>query len=157
MPTSRKHRSNGSVVYVPKGRNKVTTENISTLNDELTNNPKSALNRLGKYAQQMDISDANFTVNGNSVKSQYATIEQGTQKIDFAFHTDYEPTQVTKPSKVIKTQITATVWDKGNVQSYHILSETKTKSLKNAKTQYEDVLNEWKKATGQKQIKFTKR
>lgn len=147
----------GSATYVTKGRNKVTIENISGLNDELTNNPKSALNRLGQFANQMDISDANFTVNGNSVKSQYATIEQGNQKIDFAFNTDYEPTQVTKPSKAIKTQITATVWEKGNVQSYHILAKTKTKSLKNAKTQYEDVLNEWKKATGQKQITFTRR
>lgn len=147
----------GSATYITKGRNKVTIENISALNDELTNNSKSVLDRLGQYSQQMDISDADFTVNGNSVKSQYATIEQGTQKIDFAFRTDYEPTQVTNPSKAIKTQITATVWDKGNVQSYHVLAETKTKSLKNAKTQYENVLNEWKKATGQKQITFTGR
>ena len=82
----------------------------------------------------MDIDKANFTTNGNSVKMQNVTIQNGNQTINLTFNSQYEPTQVAKPTKNITTKITARVWENGNIKGIRTIKETSTKSLKNAGT-----------------------
>ena len=100
------------------------------------------------------MSKADFTVNGNSVKSQSVTLEKGSDKIEIYFNSRYEPTQVTNPSQPIKTGIYANIWKNGSPVAVRTIAESKTKSIKNAKKQYETMLDTWKKATKQKRISF---
>lgn len=117
-------------------------------------NGGATLDSLAALQSQMNIDDAVFTVNGNSVKMQNVTIQNGNQTINLTFNSKYEPTQVTKPTKNITTEITARLWENGNIKAIRTISGTSTKSLKNAKTQYESMLDAWKKLTGQSSISF---
>lgn len=128
--------------------------NVSKLPLMVREDPANILSALPKLMSQGNLSKANFTANGSSVKQQAVTFESGNNKVDVYFHSYYEPKQVTNPKSPIKTGIYATLWENGNAVSFRTITESKTKSLKNAKKQYEDILNEWKKATKQKQIKF---
>lgn len=80
--------------------------------------------------------------------------ESGSDKVEIYFSSRYEPTQVTNPSQPIKVGIYANVWKNGQPVAIRTISETKTKSLKNAKKNYENMLAEWKKATKQERITF---
>ena len=110
-----------------------------------------SLNSIGKNAK---VGKAQFTANGNSVKSQYATVESGNRKIDLIFSTKYNPLQITKPTKAIETTIKATLWEDGNAKRISTIAKTSSKSNKNAQKQYTEMLGEWKKLTGQKKIEF---
>jgi hypothetical protein len=118
------------------------------------NSPQTALNQLSKVIKHGQIDTASFTVNGSAVSSQYVTLNNGSDRIDIYFDSRFEPTQTTPPVKPIKVGIYATVWENGNAVAFRILTETKTKNLKNAKKNYDSVLDIWKKATKQKQITF---
>lgn len=126
---------------------------VSKAYSDIMNN-SATINSLANLKSQMDIDKAKFSVNGNSVKMQNATIKNGNQTIDITFYSDYEPTQVAKPTKAISTQIQARLWENGNIKALRIIDKTSTKSLKNARTQYETMLDTWKRMTGQKTIKF---
>lgn len=117
-------------------------------------NGGATIDSLANLQSQMDIEKATFTVNGNSVKMQNVTIENGNQKINLTFNSKYEPTQVTKPTKAITTEITVRLWENGNIKAIRTIKGTSTKSLKNAATQYNDMLSDWKKLTGQNNISF---
>lgn len=121
-------------------------------NDILNGN--ATLETLATLQPLMNIDKANFTVNGNSVKMQNVTIQNGNQTINLTFNSQYEPTQVTKPTKNITTKITARVWEDGNIKGIRTIKETSTKSLKNAATQYDNMLSDWKKLTKQRNISF---
>lgn len=109
---------------------------------------------LSNVAKDAKVDKAQFTANGNSVKSQNATMESGNRKIDLRFSTGYNPQQTTKPTKAIETKITATLWENGNAKGITTISKTTSKSNKNAQKQYTEMLEEWKKLTGQSKITF---
>lgn len=117
-------------------------------------NGNATLDSLAALQPQMKIDKASFTTNGNSVKMQNVTIQNGNQTINLTFSSDYQPQQVTKPTKAIETEITARLWENGNIKAIRTITGKSTKSLKNAATQYNDMMNDWKKLTGQSQITF---
>lgn len=125
---------------------------LKAYNDIMTG--KATLSSLKTVTQNAKVEKAQFTANGNSIKSQNATIQNGNQKIDLRFSTGYNPQQTTKPTKTIETKITATLWENGNAKSISTISKVSTKSNKNAKSQYESMLSDWKKLTGQSKITF---
>ena len=129
--------------------------NISTFTDTIKNNPSNALSQLSQLIEKGTISNATFTANGNSVRQQAVTISNGNDRVEVYFNSRFEPTQVTNPTQPIKTGIYATVWENGNAVAQRTIAEVRTKSIKNAKSQYEDMLDTWKKATKQKQIRYS--
>lgn len=126
---------------------------VSKAYSDIMNN-SATINSLANLKSQMSIDKAKFSVNGNSVKMQNVTIKNGNQTINLTFYSDYEPTQVAKPTKAISTEIQARLWENGNIKALRTIDKTSTKSLKNARTQYETMLDTWKRMTGQKTIKF---
>lgn len=126
----------------------------STLSNIIQQSPESTLSQLQKVISQGDLSKADFTANGSAVRLQSVTLESGSDKVEIYFSSRYEPTQVTNPSQPVKVGIYANVWKNGRPVAIRTISETKTKSLKNAKRNYENMLSEWKKATKQNQISF---
>ena len=127
---------------------------FSKFSDMLKTNPQDVLPQLSKLVEQGTLTKATFTTNGNSVKQQAVEIINGQNRIEVYFNSRYEPTQIINPSQPIKTGIYATVWENGNAVAQRTITESKTKSVKSAKKQYEDTLDIWKKATKQKSIKF---
>lgn len=124
--------------------------------DEISNGAGS-LKEIANYSDDMDIKAAKFTENGNSVKAQRAILDNGTQRVDLWFSSEYNPQVNTggSPKKAIETSITARVWENDNFKGTRTLTKTKSKSYKNAEKQYNEMLNEWKKVTGQKKITFS--
>lgn len=122
---------------------------VSKAYSDIMNN-SATINSLANLKSQMDIDKAKFNATGHSVKMQNATIKNGNQTINITFYSDYEPTQVAKPTKAISTKIEARLWENGNIKALRTIDKTSTKSLKNAKTQYETMLDTWKRITGQK-------
>lgn len=117
---------------------------------------REPLKELAHYSDEMKVNKPTLTENGNSIKQQVATLDNGTEKIDLAFSTKYNPMQTTgTPSKPIESKITATLWENGDAKAIVTLSKTSSKSYKNAEKQYNEMLNEWKKVTGQKKITFS--
>lgn len=118
-------------------------------------NNREPLKELERLSGKMKISEPVTTANGNSIKLQVATIDNGTEKIDIAFHSAYNPIQTTgTPKKAIETKITATLWENGNAKAIRTLASASSKSYKNAGKQYTDILKEWQKVTGQKRIRI---
>ena len=133
---------------------KASAGGASMLSNIIQQSPESALSQLQKVISQGDLSKADFTANGSAVRSQSVTLENGSDKVEVYFSSRYEPAQVTNPSQPVKAGIYANVWKNGQPVAIRTISETKTKSLKNAKRNYENMLSEWKKATKQNQISF---
>lgn len=123
---------------------------IDTIKANRTN--ENSIDDLSKYPKILD--KPQFTANGNSIKLQGADIVVGDDTIALTFYSQYEPTQVTKPTEQIKTYIDARIYNKGNITALRTITSTQTKSLKNAKANYEKILDIWKKMTNQKQITF---
>ena len=134
------------------GRTDEKSRVSAAYNDIMTG--KATLSSLKPVAQNATVGKAQFTALGNSVKSQTATIENGNQRIDLHFSTGYNPQQTSMPTKAIETKITATLWENGNAKRISTISKASTKSNKNAKSQYESMLSDWKKLTGQRKITF---
>lgn len=130
------------------------SRNIAAFTDTIKNNPSNALSQLSQFIEKGTISNATFTANGNSVRQQAVTIRNGNDRVEVYFNSRFEPTQVTNPAQPIKTGIYATIWKNGNAVAQRTIAESKTKSIKNAKTQYENMLDTWKKVTKQKQIRY---
>ncbi len=100
------------------------------------------------------IHPANFTVNGNAVRSQAADFEVGENRVSVRFINQWEPTQVGKPSRPIKQEIEIVSYKNGNATAVRTLAEKKSTSLKNAEKNYREMLEQWKKLTKQKEIRF---
>lgn len=115
---------------------------------------KATLDSLSALRPQMDIRQATFTTNGNSIKLQVASVESNGQRIDLVFRSDYDPMQTTKPTRAIRNEITATLWNNGNAAAIRTIKGSSTKSLRNAAAQYSTMLDNWKKLTGQSSISF---
>ena len=147
MAKSKAYQKHGSV-------KKITDDSITGIRKKILTEPTNSIGDIAKFSKDMSIDKAIFTANGNSVSSQTATLSTGNKRLDLSFTTDYDPRRITNPSKKLTTQITATLWENGNVQAYRVLTKADTKSLKNSKKQYEETLETWKRMTGQKQIDF---
>lgn len=100
------------------------------------------------------IHPANFTINGNTVRSQSVDFEVGENKVSVRFINQWEPTQVEKPSRPIKQEIEIVSYKNGNAMAVRTLAEKKSTSLKNAEKNYHEMLERWKKLTKQKEIRF---
>lgn len=113
------------------------------------------LQQLEKLANKMQIGKAVFTANGNSVKQQNATINDGSKKIDVTFYSGYDPNQTTgKLSRAIESKIEVRLWENGDIKGLRTLSKNASKSYKNAAKNYDEMLSKWKKITRQKTIEF---
>lgn len=133
----------------PKGRR---TSLAKFLENQQKRNIEGMLQELQK--QKMEVSDAKFTANYNAVKAQFAQIKRGNERVSVRFYNGWEPTQVARPTGPIKTTIEAVTYRNGNVVAFTKLVEKKSTSLKNAAKNYESVLEEWKRITKQKKIRF---
>lgn len=116
------------------------------------NNQQGMLDVLSKT--NLQLFPADFTKNGNAIRLQAAEFEVGDSKIDISFHNYWEPMQVTKPTQAIKQSIEVRVYKNGNITALRTLAEKKSMSLKNAEKNYQEMLEQWKKLTKQKEIKF---
>lgn len=135
-------------------RDRVETVEVNKTYEKVFNG-KADLNDISKLQDGLKVDKAKFTSNGNSVKFQAVEIEKNGKKIDVRFSTQYDPLQINKnPKTKIETKIESVLWENGNAKAIRTIKSVKTTSLKNAKTQYEDMLSEWKKATGQRKIEF---
>lgn len=106
------------------------------------------------YNAQFDIKPANFTINGNAVKSQEALLENGETRISARFYNWWEPMQIVEPSKAIRQKIEVVAYKNGNPIGMHVLAEKKSMSLKNAEKNYYEMLKQWKSLTKQREITF---
>lgn len=104
----------------------------------------------------MEVSQAEFTHNGNAVAFQRALLESGGYRIETAFFNQYNPMQSISPEKPLEQSILVNVWRNGNIERQLKFEEKKSKSLKNLAENYKDVLMHWKNLTNQKEICFDK-
>ena len=109
-------------------------------------------NSVGKLG--LKVGKPQFTENGNSIKLQSATVENGADKVEVSCYSDYNPMQKTNSNSNISTIISVRHYKDGNIQAIKNIVDKKTKSVKNAKKNYDSVLEQWKKITKQKSIKF---
>lgn len=146
----------GSSKIGGSSNNSGTSIGTSTVSAAVNNiiNGTATLDNLSSLVPFMEIENAVFTTNGNSIKRQNAVVESNGQRIDLTFYSDYQPQQVSTPTKNIETKIEARIWENGNIKAIRTITKTQTKSLKNAKTQYENMYNSWLDFTGQKAISF---
>lgn len=109
---------------------------------------KGTLEELENLQKQMKVGKAEFTQNNNSVKSQNAVIDNGSEKIDIRFYSQYNPLQIQDPKNAIKSEIEVVLYKNGNVQGIRYAEQKKSSSIKNAKKQYEEVLKTFEKVVG---------
>ena len=102
----------------------------------------------------LKVFDTEFIKNGNSVKQQSAQVTDGENKIVATFYSQYNPMQISKSNDNISSRIELRYYKNDNIEGYKVISEKKTKSIKNAKKNYEEVLGQWKKITKQKKIEW---
>lgn len=112
------------------------------------NNANTVFNNLSELSPK--VGKTGFFTNGNAVEFQEAVVESGSDKLSVRFYNQWNPIQVTRPTTAIKQRIEVVHYRDGNVVAIYKLNEKSSKSLKNAEKNYHEMLNEWKKATHQK-------
>ena len=87
---------------------------------------------------------------GNVVVTPCWRVSAGNLSIQIGFSNDYDPRQVRViVSTPIKTTIEAVIWKNRHVTAVRTLAETKTKSIKNASKNYQNILDNWRKLIGE--------
>lgn len=104
----------------------------------------------------MEVSQAEFSTNGDVVAFQRALLESSEYRVETAFFNQYNPMQSTPPEKPLAQSILVNVYKNGNIEKQLKFEEKKSKSLKNLEKNYKDVLKHWKNLTNQKEIRFDK-
>lgn len=107
---------------------------------------------LGKLGLKVD--KAQFTENGNSIKLQSASVQNGADRVEVSFYSNYNPLQASNFQSNISSSISVRHYKDGDIQAYKEVVNKKTKSVKNAKKNYDEVLQMWKKITKQKSISY---
>ncbi|MBO5283660.1 MAG: hypothetical protein J6B43_11160 [Lachnospiraceae bacterium] len=102
----------------------------------------------------LEVKQPIFTHNGNALQLQEAVLENGDDRVSVRFYNQWEPTQITIPDKAIKQTIEVVSYHHGDVTAVRTLAEKKSKSLKNAASNYEEMLEQWKTLTKQRSISF---
>nr|DAY16045.1 MAG TPA: hypothetical protein [Caudoviricetes sp.] len=145
-----KSGSGGSIVGPePSGRKMSLARFLENLQKNSASGMLDSLQDLSPKAGK-----ASFFTNGNAVKFQEAVIESGTDKASIRFINGWNPMQVSSPTSAIKQTIEVVYYKNGNASAIRKLDEKSSKSLKNAEKNYHDMLEKWKKLTGQKSISF---
>lgn len=103
---------------------------------------------------EIEIGNAKFTENGNAVKLQGAVIADENRMVELAFYNSWNPLQQTPPEDYLKQSIDARIFEAEKCIGIFTLVEKKTKSLKNAEKNYQEVLSLWKKLTNQEKIEI---
>lgn len=104
----------------------------------------------------MEVSQAEFSTNGDVVAFQRALLESSEYRVETAFFNQYNPMQSTPPEKPLSQSILVNVYKNGNIEKQLKFEEKKSKSLKNLEKNYKDVLKHWKNLTNQKELRFDK-
>ena len=139
--------SSGMTGKEPAGRKMSLSSFLENLKE---NNRDGMINSLSNFSPKVE--KATFFVNGNAVKSQEASIQSGSDKVSVRFFNQWNPIQVTKPTKAIKQTIEIVHYKNGNATAIRKLDERSSKSLKNAEKNYREMIDKWKKITKQKEI-----
>lgn len=116
------------------------------------NNKDGMLNAL--YNAPIAVNPARFTKNGNAVESQEALLGNGENHVSVRFYNRWDPMQVGVPAKAIKQTIEIVLYKNGNATAIRTLAEKKSMSLKNAESNYHEMLKKWKRLTKQREITF---
>lgn len=103
---------------------------------------------------EKEIGNAKFTENGNAVRLQGAVMTEGDRMIDFGFYNSWNPLQQIPPSEYLEQSIEARIYKNGNIIGLTVLTERKSKSLKNAEKNYDEILSMWKELTNQEKIEI---
>lgn len=83
---------------------------------------------LGKLGLKVD--KALFTENGNSIKLQSASVQNGADRVEVSFYSNYNPLQVSNSRSNISSSITIRHYKDGDIQAYKEVINKKTKSVK---------------------------
>lgn len=135
------------------GGSGTNTANFNNAFKNVMANSPSSLSDLSKVLKNADISGATLTANGNSIKLQVANITNGDSRMEVYFSSSYNPMQVNNANKSkISSGIYANLYKGDSPVGIRTIAESKSTSLKNAKTQYESVLSTWKNVTNQDTI-----
>lgn len=100
------------------------------------------------------VESASYTTNGNAIESQEALFERGDYKISARFFNRWNPMQVVAPSEFIKQKLEIVLFKNENPTAIRTLAEKKSTSLKNAESNYHEMLKQWKGLTKQKEITY---
>lgn len=143
-------RGGSSGLNEPQGRRMSMSRFLENL---AKNSQQGMLDVLSK--SELKLSPADFTKNGNAVRLQVGEFEVGNDKVVVSFYNRYDPMQVAKPTQAIKQSIEIRAYKNGNVTAVRTLAEKKSMSLKNAEKNYREMIEQWKKLTKQKNIRFS--
>ena len=130
----------------------MTINDLDFFENFSNNNREGMLNALCRAS--LDVKSADFTKNGNAVKSQEAIFESGENKVSVRFYNWWDPMQIIKSGRAIKQEIEIVLYKNGNPTAIRTLVEKKSTSLKNAERNYHEILNQWKRMTKQQDITF---
>lgn len=107
----------------PAGRKMSLSRFLQNLKE---NNRDGMINILSNLSPEVE--KANFFVNGNAVKFQEASVQSGSDKVSIRFSNQWNPIQVTKPTKAIKQTIEIVYYKNGNATAIRKLDERSSKS-----------------------------
>ena len=139
--------SSGMTGKEPAGRKMSLSRFLQNLKE---NNRDGMINSLSNLSPKAE--KATFFVNGNAVKFQEASVQSGSDKVSIRFSNQWNPIQVTKPTKAMKQTIEIVHYKNGNATAIRKLEERSSKSLKNAEKNYHEMIDKWKRITKQKEI-----
>ena len=118
---------------------------------------KDSLDIIRKAASEM-ITDIDQALEElyleNAVESQEALLGNGENHVSVRFYNRWDPMQVGVPTKAIKQTIEIVLYKNGNATAIRTLAEKKSMSLKNAESNYHEMLKQWKRLTKQREIAF---
>lgn len=103
---------------------------------------------------ETEVVGARFTENYSAVRLQGAALYDENRMIDFSFHNSWNPLQQIPPSGYVTQKIEARIYEDGNIKGLTTLVERKSKSLKNAEKNYNEMLSMWMDLTKQGKIEI---
>lgn len=103
---------------------------------------------------EKEIANAAFTENFSAVRLQGAVMADDNRVIDVSFHNSWDPRQQIPSNDYLTQKIEARIYADGSIKGLITLVEKKSKSLKNAEKNYNEVLSLWKELTKQERIEI---
>lgn len=103
---------------------------------------------------ETEVVAARFMKNYNAVRLQGAALYDENRMVDFSFHNSWNPLQQIPPSDYLTQKIEARIYEDGNIKGMTTLVERKSKSLKNAEKNYNEMLSMWMELTKQEKIEI---
>ena len=131
----------------------VSNSYIDRFIQNFQNHDKQGMLEIFTEAEK-EIANAAFTENFNAVRLQGAVMADDNRVIDVSFHNSWDPRQQIPPNDYLTQKIEACIYEDGNIKGFITLVEKKSKSLKNAEKNYNEVLSLWKELTKQERIEI---